>query len=122
MNIKQKISIAILSILAMSFMTSSVPAYAFDCKKDTTIIKVDCSGEGGGIWGILDMIITIMSAGVLIAAVGGLLYGAILWTTAADDAGKIKKAKEVMFNVVLGVVAFVLMYAFLQYLIPGGVF
>jgi hypothetical protein len=119
MVIKQKITTISLSILLLSILVYS-PAFA-DCP-ETSIIKVACDNEGGGIWGILDMIITIMTTGVVIVAVGGVLYGAILWTTAADDSGKIQKSKEVIFNVVMGLVAFALMYAFLQYLIPGGVF
>ncbi len=95
---------------------------------DTAIIK--CSEKGGegtaldqnGVWVLLLLLIKIMTAGVGLLAVGGLAYGALLWTTAGGSAAQITKSKEIIFNVVIGIVAFALMYAFLQYLIPGGVF
>jgi hypothetical protein len=92
------------------------------CATETSIITVDCSNGGNPIWGLLLMAINILTAGIGIVAVGGFIYGAILWTTAEDKNAQIVKAKEVIFNVVLGLVAYALLYAFIQFLIPGGVF
>ena len=94
---------------------------------DTAIIKCSASGKGknlenNGVWALLVMLIKIMTAGVGILAVAGLGYGAFLWTTAGGSAAQIVKAKETIFNVVVGIVAFALMGALLQFLIPGGVF
>lgn len=92
------------------------------CKVKTSIIPVDCSTGGNPIWGLLLMAINILTAGIGIVAIGGLVYAAILWTTAEDKNAQIVKSKETIFNVVIGLVAFALLYAFLQFLIPGGVF
>lgn len=81
-----------------------------------------CADDGSGIMGLLGMLVSILAAGVGIVAVGGLVYAAILYTSAADDAGQTKKAKDMIANVVIGIVAFALMWAFLQFIIPGGVF
>src|SRR5690606_36082464 len=90
---------------------------------ETSVIKCSESGKGkdlsnSGVWALLLMLIKIMTAGVGVLAVGGLAYGALLWTTAGSDSSKISKSKEVMFNVVVGIAAYALMYVVLQFLIP----
>lgn len=92
------------------------------CKVKTSIVPVDCSTGGNPIWGLLLMVINILTAGIGIVAIGGIIYASILWTTAEDKNAQIVKSKETIFNVVVGLVAFALLYAFLQFLIPGGVF
>jgi len=91
---------------------------------------IHCDQPGGetdditqsGIWGILLLAINILTAGIGVAAVGGIVYGSILYTSAGGDAAGVKKAKEIIVNVVIGLVAYVLMYSFLNYIIPGGLF
>lgn len=92
------------------------------CDVETSILPVDCSKGNNPIWGLLLLVVNILTAGVGIVAVGGIIYAALLWTTAEDKNAQIVKSKEVIFNVVLGMAAFALLYAFLQFLIPGGVF
>ena len=57
-----------------------------------------------------------------IAAVGGITYGAILYTSAGDSSEQTKKAMEIIRNVVIGLVAYGIMYLVLNYIIPGGIF
>ena len=66
--------------------------------------------------------LNILTAGVGIIAVGGIVYGAILYTTAEDKADQVKKATDIITNVVIGLVMFGLMYAGLNFIVPGGVF
>jgi len=92
-----------------------------------TIIIPCTVGSSGGIednpvWGLLLMVIRIMTAGVALAAIGGFIYGAILYTTASGNASQVTKAKETLLNVAIGLVTFALMYGFLEFLIPGGIF
>lgn len=93
---------------------------------DTSIINCDETGQGGiensGVWGILLLAINILTAGVGIAAVGGIVYGAILYTSAGGSQEQTKKAIGIITNVAIGVVAYALMFAALNFLIPGGVF
>lgn len=105
-----------------------------ECEKDdpeccggvrTSIIRGNmCNeeGEGGVIFGLLKWVLGIMTAGVGIAAVGGIGYGAFLYTTAENKPEQTKKAIGIITNVVIGIVAYALMYVFLNFLIPGGVF
>lgn len=92
----------------------------------TSIIGCDQSGgngvENSGLWGILLLVINILTASIGVAAVGGIVYGSILYTSAGGDAANVKKAKEIIVNVVIGLVAYAVMYSFLNYIIPGGLF
>ncbi|MGK2896503.1 MAG: hypothetical protein ACSLEY_02805 [Candidatus Saccharimonadales bacterium] len=100
--------------------TTTAPSGCGDIK--TAIIKCDDSKGGNAIWGILLLVLRILTAGVGIVAVGGIVFAALLYASAGDNAGQVTKAKELIFNVVLGLVAYAAMFAFLQWIIPGGVF
>jgi hypothetical protein len=111
------------SAMVLSAMFVLQPSvYAATCGGvDTSIVSCDDS-EDNAIFSILIIVINVMAALVGLAAVGGFIYGAILYTSAGDKAAQVTKAKETLANVVIGLVAFALMWAFLQFLIPGGVF
>ena len=79
-------------------------------------------GENGTIYKLLIGVLNILTAGIGIAAVGGIAYGALLYTTAENKPEQTKKAIGIITNVVIGLVAYALMYVFLNFLIPGGVF
>jgi len=76
--------------------------------------------KDSGIWGLLLLVINILTAGVGVAAVGGIVYGSILYTTAAGSAEQTKKAITIIKDVVLGLLAYMLMYAILNFIVPGG--
>ena len=102
------------------------------------------SGSGGGStcgsahtffdWGcngasdkdsILTVLVTIsnwLAAGVVIAVIGGIIYGAIMYATSAGDASKAKSATEIIRNAFIALILYFLMWAFLQYIVPGGLF
>lgn len=80
------------------------------------------SAENSTIWNLLMEVLKVMTAGVGIAAVGGIVYGALLYTTAEDKPDQTKKAISIITNVVIGLVAYGLMYVGLNFLIPGGIF
>ena len=71
---------------------------------------------------ILIIVINILVAGVGVVALAGILYGAILYTTAGGSSEQVKKAMGIFQNVVIGVVAFAGMWVLLNFLVPGGVF
>jgi hypothetical protein len=130
MKLKQKINITFLSLVSI-FAIASVPqmANATSCGgTDTSIISCPQDNSDkkditdNGVWGLLLIVLNIMTAGVGIVAVGGIVYGSILYTSAGDSSEKVKKAVGVIMNVVIGIVAYVAMYAVLQFLIPGGIF
>jgi hypothetical protein len=55
-------------------------------------------------------------------AVISLILGSINYITSEGDPQKVSHAKQRIANTVLAIFAFFFMYAFLQFLIPGGIF
>lgn len=94
----------------------------------TSIIQ--CTQDGGanakaeqtGLWGVLLLVINILTAGVGVAAIGGIVYGSILYTSAGGSPEQVKKAIGIITNVVIGVIAYALMFSLLNFIIPGGLF
>lgn len=78
--------------------------------------------QNSGVWKLLELILNIMSGLVLVLAVGGIVYAAIMYASAQDNASQVQQAIENIRNVVIGLVLYILMYALLQFLIPGGIF
>ena len=85
-------------------------------------VKTAILPESWKIEDILNMILLVVTTGVGIAAVCAIVYAGVLYITARDNAGQVSKAKTMIMNTVIGVVAYILMWAFLQWIIPGGVF
>ena len=109
-------------VLGISAFYLSTPAFAASTCDGTDTAILSCSDDENGVWAMLLLTMNIMAAGVGILAVGGIVYGSILWTTAEDKQDQITKAKTVITNVVIGLIAFALMWATLQFIVPGGVF
>lgn len=78
--------------------------------------------ENTGVWGLLILTINIMTAGVGVLAVAGIVYGGVLYTTSGGNPEQVKKARTVFANVVIGVVSFGVMFTLLNFIVPGGVF
>ena len=118
------------SLVVFGLLATTPPVTTFAAEKcggvDTAIIKCDQDGTGDikttGLWGILLLAINILTAGVGVLAIAGIIYGSVLYTSAGGSAEQVKKAIGVITNVVIGVVAYALMYSFLNFLIPGGLF
>lgn len=78
--------------------------------------------QSSGVWGLLLLVINIMTAGIGILAVAGIVYGSILYASAGGSPENTKKAMGIITNVVIGILAYALMYAVLNFIIPGGLF
>jgi len=103
-------------------ITAYKKAYGHDygvCKDGTNPVT---DPTQNGVWALLLVAINILTAGVGIAAVGGIVYGSILYTTAGGNADQTKKAIEFIRNVIIGLIAYGLMFAVLNFIIPGGLF
>lgn len=88
--------------LSLLYVESAIAAESCG-NVDTNIISC---GSSDAIWSIFEIILIILATGVGLAAVGGLVYGAILYASARDDAGQITKAKTTIASVVVGIVLF----------------
>ena len=70
---------------------------------------------------ILNMVLVVVTTGVGIAAVGSIVFAGVLYITARDNAAQVSKAKTMIMNTIIGIVAYILMWAFLEWIIPGGI-
>lgn len=122
MKIKQTLLIFALVIGISGFALSTPVSAADNCtdskgnKYSTSILPC-----GDGINGLLKFGIGILNAGIGVAAVGGVIYGSILYTTAGGSTDQTKQAKKIIFNVVIGLAAYALAFSFLSFIIPGGI-
>lgn len=128
MKVKQTLKALLLGgVLTLGAASvASAPVLAQECGGvQTAIISCEESGEGDykdtGIWYILKLAIQILTGLIAVAALFGIVYGAILYTSAGPNQEQIKKAKNVFTSVVIGILAYALMVAALNFLIPGGV-
>ncbi len=119
----------VLSISVLSITSFTTPVFAEECtcasgedgtKPDTAILKniaCDC-GHGEAIVSILSLVVNIMTIGIGILGVLGITIVGIQYLTAGGSEEKTRKAKRRMFEIVIGLVAYVVAYALLNWLIP----
>jgi len=61
-------------------------------------------------------VVIIIGSAIMIAVAG------IQYTTSRDNPQSVQAAKQKIWNVLIGLIAFFFLYAFVQWIIPGGVF
>jgi hypothetical protein len=66
--------------------------------------------------------ILLLSALVGVVAVISIILAGIQYAGSADDPGTVSKAKQRIFNTIIGLIAYIFLFAFLSYIIPGGLF
>lgn len=116
------ISIFIATVIAGSVFIPRIALAAGSCGGAETSV-ISCEGEGStAIINIIKQVIKILTAGVGVAAFGAVVYGAFLYTTSEGSPDKVKKAREVWMNTVIGLLMFAFMVAITNFIIPGGVF
>lgn len=89
--------------------------------------SADCEGEdlNAGNCRIVHWVvvfINVLSAMVGITVVIMVIIGGIQYSASGDDPQKVQEAKKKISNALLALVAFIFMYAFLQWVVPGGLF
>lgn len=93
-------------------------------------LTADCDPENGeqlnssncAIYGYLLTFINVLSGIVGIVVVLMIITGGIQYASSADDPQKVTAAKKRIFNAIFAIVAYIFLYAFLQWIVPGGVF
>lgn len=74
--------------------------------------------NGEGIICILEFVVEIMTVGVGILATIGLSVAGVQYLTAGGSEEQTRKAKRRIFEIVIGLAAYVLIYAILYFLLP----
>jgi len=86
-----------------------------------------CEGEtlnedNCGIVAYLNVIFNFISGGIVLAVIGNIIYSGIMYSTAEGDPGKSAKAKKRIAEAIVALIMYMLLYSFITWLIPGGVF
>lgn len=66
-------------------------------------------------------LINFLSALVGIVVLASVIFGGIQYSTAGGDPSKVAAARQRIINSLLALAAFIFLYAFLQWIIPGGI-
>lgn len=119
----RKIILAIVMVVAvLGGVAVNMPVMADD--GDNAVILKSCDFEndtdGEGIKCILRIVVNILSVGVGVLAVLGIVITGIQYLTSSGNEEQMRKAKRRLFEIVIGLVVYVLIYAALNWLLPGG--
>lgn len=116
----------IIALLISVFAATTIcqPTFAADSIDDITETtffgNLKDDGEGCGVYTILNLIVDILTYGIAIAGALGIVVFGIQYLTAKGNTEQTQKAKRRMFEIVIGLVAWALLYAGIQFLLPGG--
>lgn len=75
--------------------------------------------EGEGITCVISLVIDIFSVGIGVLGVLGITIVGIQYLTSGGNEAQMTKAKRRLFEIVIGLVAYVLIYAFLKWISPS---
>ena len=130
-----KIVAVTLCLASTFFVLSPQPVFAeeFNCtckaadgsninghKVEATILKDVCDcGHGESVIAILDIVVNAMTVGIGILGVVGISVVGIQYLTAGGSEEKVRKAKRRMLEIVIGLAAYVLIYAVIKWLMPN---
>ena len=117
----------ILLIMAAMFSLIGINAEAFATSNATqfgaveTNILTNCGSKDGaeGIICILNLVVDIMTIGVGILGVIAISVVGIQYLTAGGSEEKTRTAKRRIFEIVIGLAAYAVIYALLKWLLPG---
>jgi hypothetical protein len=94
-----------------------------NCTDSAANPNADCDKQGCDlIQKYVNPGINLLSIAFGIIAVISLIMGAIQYSASGGDPQKVSQAKKRIFNTIVAMLAFFFLVAFLQFLIPGGIF
>lgn len=118
---------SILVAFVLSLSTLNLPVMATNGLTsfgvEANILK-DCASKsndnrGGGIICLLELIVDVLSIGVGVLGVIGISVVGIQYLTAGGSEEKTRKAKRRMFEIIIGLAAYAVVYALLKFILPN---
>lgn len=122
-KLKQKLILIAVTVLALGILSPMAPAFAAtaDCQDSSQAGLQQCLKTNPIVTRLND-IVAFLSAGIGIVIVGVIILGGIQYSAAGDNAEAVTKAKKRITDGLLALLGFLLIFAFLQWIVPGGVF
>lgn len=126
MTLKIKILLILLaSFLSLSvLLPSSASAFASskDCQSTNTPVEFQNCVKNNRIIKDLQNIVNFLSGLALIVIIGAIIAGGIQYSLAGGSPESVSKAKQRIMNAAIAFGVFLFIFAFLQWIIPGGIF
>ena len=94
-----------------------VVAASDDCTDGVKTALFGC--YKGGVWGILGLAIDILTIGIGAAAVIGIIISGIQYATASGAPATVTKAKNRLFQILIGLLVYGVFYGLMRWLVPG---
>jgi len=127
-TVKTNLIKLLLSVFVLSVI-SPLPAFAATNCTDTTdgrghVVqsKVDDCLNDNPINKRINQVVNFLAAGVGIVVTGVIILGGIQYIMSGDNANAVAAARQRIMNGLIALAAFLFLYAFIQWLVPGGVF
>ena len=121
-KIKIKKNIAALTLAASAGFMPRIAFAADACDNTTTSDTLKKCVQNNKIVTDLQDIVNALSAGVGIIVVAMIIVGGIQYSMAGANPQAITAAKQRITNALIALFAYIFIFAFLQWLIPGGIF
>lgn len=110
------------AVLALPVVNAG-SVYAAECtedqKKAGNCVDTNILDNDGGIEGLLSLIVNILLYGLGAAATLGVVIAGIMYLTARDNPQQVAKAKTRLIEISIGLAAWAMLFALLQFLLPG---
>ena len=121
-NYEKKIRILkmILVFVMVAIICYGTPVFAAECGGANTAL-IDCEETEGGVWHILSLILDLLSMGIGILGVIGISVAGVQFLTSKGNPEQAGKAKTRIFQLVIGLAMYALLFVGLEWLLPGGI-
>ncbi len=108
------------ALLAAGLLTAfAAPNYAAAATCKTTVLPQSlCNGSFDDFLTILKAIVKALTAAVTVLATVGILICGFFWMTARDNAQQVATVKRRLFDIVIGLLVWLMFSAFIQFLLP----
>lgn len=98
------------------------PTNAQESASNGCCLATDLNSSNCGIVAYLNIAFNFVSGGVTLAIIGNIVFAGIQYSTAQGDPSAVGKSKKRIRDAIIAFIMFLSLYAFIQWLIPGGVF
>lgn len=116
-KIASQIGVTVAGLTAL--MTPLLARAVVDCGGVKVAIDVQCSDNSNPIYAYLQGIIVFMGGLIGLFVVISLIVAGIQYAGSGGEPANIAKAKERIFNAVIGLLLYIMMAAILTYLVPN---
>lgn len=128
MKILQKVFMPLIAVAILLGFSAPAMAAGLSIPPNTTE-QYSCQGKNqvacikeNPIVAWINFFVNLFAVIIFVGATAMMIFAGIEYTAAGDNTQKVQAAKQRITNVIIGLIAFFFLYAFMQWLIPGGIF